>query len=238
MPTLDDVKSALLKDGENGEELYKVVSGAILNAKNDRKTHVQNLEAQNSRLLEAAKELGYDGTGEISGFISETKKAIETGRANTEKLTGEQKRLQDLENQIKSVSANFAKSESERIALIEKANKSKVKDAVLPLLKGKIFSAELRAETIANSGKAKLSDDGKVLWVEGEEQMDLAKGVESYLSAPENKDDLRNSQQPGPGGKPGGEPAPGKTMTRSAFLALSPQDQSAKVHEGVAVVDG
>ena len=111
MPTLDDVKSALLKDGENGEELYKVVSGAILNAKNDRKTHVQNLEAQNSRLLEAAKELGYDGTGEISGFISETKKAIETGRANTEKLTGEQKRLQDLENQIKSVSANFAKSE-------------------------------------------------------------------------------------------------------------------------------
>ena len=236
MKTLDDVKSTLIeKGGDDGKELFEVVSNAILNAKNDRKRHVSDLETQNERLSGAVKDLGYDGTGELSAFVSETKKALKAGHEASEQLTGDAKRLQELEKRLGDVEGKYTKSESERLSLIEKSKKAKVKDAVLSMIKDKIFSAELRASHIADNGMAILTDDGKVVWKDGSEELDLEKGIGTYLE--QNKEDLKNTSQPGPGSKPGDPGSTGKTMKVAEFDQLSTPEQHKVVHDGVKVID-
>lgn len=240
MPNLEDVKAALTNSeifkGDNGKELFEAVSNAVLNAKNDRKNHVAQLEKDIKVYKEAVSKLGYDGTGEISSFADETAKALEAGRANADKITGDQGRIATLEKTLKTLTDKHAEAEKKAADLQEKQSASVVRNAVFSKLNGKIFSAELRADTIARDKLAVIGEDGKsVMFADGDNLIDLETGIQKYLEA--NKEDLKNSQRPGAGGQPSTGGGSGKVMARSAFSQLSPQDQAAHVNAGGTLTD-
>jgi superfamily I DNA/RNA helicase len=236
MPTLEDVKTALTKT-ENGSELIELVSGLALKASeaDSHKTGLSTLHSTHNKVINELKALGYQG-GEINSFISELKSKVEKvseyeTRANQAgaKLTEEQRRLLDLEKKLSSLSEQAEKDKNS-------LRSRKLKDAVLPKLKDRIFGADLRAEKLIADGLVTELDDGRLIYRKGTDEFDLEKGLEEYLKLPENIDDLKNNQNAGAGTGAMRGGVQGKVMTRAVFESLDATKQHAYIKDGGRII--
>ena len=231
MKTIEDVKSALTKL-DDGQDLYEVVSNAILQERNKGKGLVTEVQRKVDAYLGGLKTLGFDPqTGDLDGFTGEIKGRLENGKDAGKKLTDTEKRLLEMEKTISSLGNKYSESEEKARKYKQSRDNAVIKDALLSKLKGKIYSAEIHAKDIIREGLAVLDEDGQtVLWKNGDDNTDLSKGLQTYMDS--HKDDIVNAQKGGGGGSASsGEPS-GKLMNRSAFMQLSPSERVVFTKEG------
>jgi len=234
--TLEDVKSALTKL-DDGQELYEVVSNAVLQERAKGKGLVQSVQAKHDVLLNGLKLLGYDpATDEIDTFAGGVSEKIKNGSAAKEKLTTEQQRMSDLEKTVSKLTKEVSDSKQTATNFQSKYTNSILKDALMKELSGKIYSAEIHAKDIIRENLVALGEDGKtVTWKNGDDAVKLDEGIQGYFDS--HKDSLVNKQNGGSGGSGGGGSAGTKSLPRSAFDNLSLTDQLSHVKDGGTITD-
>jgi len=237
MKTLDDVKALLMKDAD-GTELYEVVSNAIHQERERGKGLVKAVQQKLEVVDSVLKELGFNPvTNDLSTFQTDLKGKLANGEKNGKELTGKDARLQNLETSLTNLTNQLTTS-NEKATKFEKSYKHGIlKEALNSKLGGKIFSADIHAKDIIREGSVVLEEDNKtVKWKDGDELKDLDVGIKAYLDS--HPDDVINDQRPGPGGKPGGKPKAGKTMSKGEFNSLRPDARMEIIKKGeVQVVD-
>lgn len=157
--------------------------------------------------------LGFkDGETDIEEFTAELK----------EKLAGKGGGAPDTElaKQVKALTKRLDASEKEKTEAVAKATEMTQKQRTRTLTdqlskallneKGqpRMFGQDLVVKDLVSSGRVKLTDDEKVVFVNGEETTDMETGIKQL--ATERKDLLINYQQGG-GGTGGGAPVTGTT---------------------------
>jgi hypothetical protein len=91
-------------------------------------------------------------------------------------------------------------------------------------MKDRIYGHDLRADRLIESGRVVKLEDGRTVFKDfAGQEIDLNKGIESFLQLPENKEDLKNTAAPGAGtgGQGGGSSV--RKLSRADFDGLAPQ---------------
>lgn len=143
-----------------------------------------------------------------------------------------------IKKALKPVEAKLAEVEADRAAQKAKAerySKSKLDQALSEKLGDKVVTKD-SLKLMIYEGKVKLADDDSVVWVDGDNETTLDKGVEAWIKA--NPDKVKTQQQNGSGGKQNtGTKQNDKTITRTAFETLAPADKMATIKAGTSITD-
>jgi hypothetical protein len=114
-------------------------------------------------------------------------------------------KLSDYEKLSKEVGVMKREREAEKAdkaKLTEKVHSGLKKSSLIKALTEKnAIDPELIAEVL--SGKLKVKEDDSVVFLDGENEVDVAKGVEGFLET--KKHLIKNSQSPGAGSSSGGQ---------------------------------
>lgn len=231
MANLDDVKSALLAQ-ENGEQLYEAVTGAIA-AEKERgiqstkkvKSEIDGLKKYKS----AVNDLGFDGTVELTDFVS----GLSGKMKGAEKDTSE---LSQLRTTVNTLQSRFDDSQKKLSESEEKRRSSMIMGKLMSDFKGKVFSEQANAKVLLSEGHVTLNDADEVVWNTADGQVSYDDGLKSFLD--KNPDIVRNSQNGGGGSKPSNGNANSKTMALSEFNKLSGKERLAFMASGGATTKG
>lgn len=231
--TLDDVKAILMKDAD-GVELYEAVSNAVLQERNLGKGLVRDTQNKLTKAIDALKRIGVDPTsGDLDASMIDLKAKLDKAQELEASLTEKEKKVTGTTAEIQRLEKAIKTMQDERIADRAKAEKAErslrnrqIKDAVVPRMKDRIFSADIRAERLIESGMIDMDETGKIIYKHNGESLDLEKGLEEYFKEPSNKDDLKNSQLPGAGTNGSAADRNVKSMARADFDKLGPEERA------------
>ena len=232
--TLEDVKAVLMKDAD-GQELYEVISTAVLHERNMGKGLVRDVQLKLDTVNNHLKTLGYDPSTDIETFAKTMKEKIERVPGVEKKMKDGETELSTLRQSYDTLSKDLAKEKEIRTLKEDKLKMQTLQSILMPKLQGKIYSADVRVKDLIREGRVILNEDDKVAFKVGTEVVDLDKGLVAYFE--ENKAELMNVQKPGPGGGPTNTLTTGKTMTRAEVDALSPPEVAKFFKEGGKAVD-
>lgn len=236
--TLDDVKSVLMQS-DDGNDLYECVSNAILQEREKGKGMVKDVQSKLERVNSVLSQMGYDSTSvDLDSFALEIKSRLENAKTNGKKLTTTEQKLQDLEGSIEQLKSALADSQTEANTFKTNYKNSKIMSILQPALSDKLYSADIHSKDIIREKMVALSNDEKsVVWVDGDNQVDFATGLQKYLDL--HKSDLKNNQKPGSDSKPSqGDYNPDiKRLSKSAYDKLNPYDRAKFFKNGGEIID-
>lgn len=134
----------------------------------------------------------------------------------------------------RQISALTLKSEQAEKRALEKTRQS-AKSQAVSFLKGKIVAESEIVDALFARGILDIADDGETVFKQGDTILPFTDGIGQYLK--ENPHLVLNSQKPGSEGNPGATGTAQKTMRRSVFEALNPQEKSAAMRSGITITD-
>ena len=179
---------------ENGAELTQAIRSALNKANNEAKT----LRDRSKNLAEV---LGVDLSAEdyddqVAG-VKSSLEAIKTSGGKPDELG---RKLSTLEQQLKTITTeNEANKKAAADATAKRAASVRKSALVEALTKaGAVKPTEL-ARLLED--RAKVLDDDKVVYLDGETEIDLVQGAAKYLEA--NPEFKINTGKPGAGSSPG-----------------------------------
>lgn len=205
--TFEDALS-VLETQEGGNELVEAVKSRLGKVNNEASNLRQSRNSIESKLKKLFELTGIDET--VEDLESEFKNKFKASQAQNgseiQKLT---KQVEELIKQRDDATSKARKTE-----LTNMINSALDNSKVLPSAKKPLINLIL-----ANT---KYSDDGKVFFINGENEVDLNEGITGFIK--ENPHYVSIDQKAGSGGQ-GGQGGGNKQMKRDQFLQLSPQEQ-------------
>ena len=231
--TLNDVKAAIANH-QDSKELIELLTSLGIKAEeaDSAKQGVVSMQTNHDRLIGELKAIGYAG-GPATPFLTEVKgkldkaKDLEAKAAEAaSKLTGNDAKINMLETTIKTLTDTVTAEKAAREQSAAALRNRQLKDYIVPRLKDRVYGHDLRAEKLIESGRVVMNAIGQIVFKDGEQMIDLDKGIETYLQSPENKDDLKNTAAPGAGTGGQGGNSSGKKMAKVDFDKLEPAQRS------------
>jgi hypothetical protein len=211
--TLDEVRAAILALPD-GADLWETISTVKLEAE----THKKGFNSANSfrdKLTQSLKQFGYNGE-DPAVFLETVKKKIDMTDKSEEKLTASEQRFVKLEKELSEMRDKSNRLETEKKHLV-------IREALMGKMKGKINAPDLRAKVLIQDGLVDVDSNGSIVWKNGQESIDLEKGLVTYYD--QNKIDLINSQTGGAGSSGSGSASSVKQISRKDFDALPPEQR-------------
>ena len=196
---LNEIKTLIEEKLDNGNEVYESLLGFI----NDEKqkgieSHRKvNGEAKNLRKFKQSIEaLGYNSEDDLNEFTNGIVTKIEDVNDKSVKDT---LTLKTLNTKLKSLEDNLAneKLNSDKLRVVAK-NKTIV-NKLNSQIQDKFYASDLLISDLISNGKVDLSENGEVVFVDGEDVSNMADGVKSLME--NRKDIVKNSQVNGAGTK-------------------------------------
>lgn len=164
----------------------------------------RNKENESLRRFKIAFEnLGYDGQGDLTEFVTSLKTTTET--AGQKDIT-----LGDLQGQLKKLQGDFSKTQAELMTerqaaqeLKAKAKRETIRATLIDSLKDKVYAHDFLANDLIGSGRVDLDEAGKVVFVnEDKTTVSYDEGVKKLLES--RPDIVKNAQRPGVASQPTG----------------------------------
>ena len=222
---LDDVLSKLTDD----EKL--VVTSAIDSEKSrgidetrKKSQSVQKYMTELNRLKDIIRNSGLDPDEDIEEQITSLKDGLrEKPKSDLER------QVLTLTKQVKFLTDGMVEKTKEAETEKGKYRNTKLTQVLGSSIGEKIHATDFVIRGLIRDGKVKLDEDENVVWVEGENEIEFGKGVDTFLKA--NNTIVKTQQTPGTGSSPGtGRSA--KTMARAEFDNLGPADKISYMKDG------
>ena len=205
------------------------------------------IEAEKTRGIEASRKKGQD----VNKFMSEANKLKDTLRAlNIDPAGNVEEQIENFKNRLDKMSKEseggdtIAKGLQKQIAEITKKleasakteeearrkyTSAKISESLSKAFGDSIYGVDLAVKDLLSSGRVKLRDDESIVFVNGNDELDLSEGVETFKKS--RPDLVKNNQRPGGASAPHGTKT-NKTMPLSEFNKLSGKQRSEFVRSG------
>lgn len=176
---------------------------------------VNKFMTEANKLKDAMRVLGIDPANGIDEQIAEFKTRLDKAGNATEGGSAE---LKELQRQFKAMSQKLESTEKEKEDARRKYTNSKLSEALSKEFGDTIYGVDLAIKDLLTSGKVKLRDDDSIAFVNGEEEIDVAAGVESFRKA--RPDLVKNNQRVGGASAPQGAKQ-SKTITAQQYETMT-----------------
>ena len=138
--------------------------------------------------------------------------------------------------EIDKLRKQFEDKERSEQALRQQLNGKKIADRLSSIMKDTFHGSDLIIKDFISSGRVKLTDDENVVWIDGESEIEVEKGVEAFRKS--RPDLVKNVQKAGGGSYPTKtENRNQNVMTNSAFNAMHGKDRAKFIADGGKVID-
>lgn len=201
--TSEEFKKAL-ESLENGAALLEYHTEAVNKEKQYGVTKYSEKDKEAAKLRKfksVVKELGWDGETDPEDFVAVVQEKLE-GRQN--ESSGQ---LSELTSQLKKLQKDFEKAqtelqtEREQRTALQQSNKLKTIESTLtPKLSEQFYGHNFMIKALLADGAVDLSEDGQVIFKNGDKQMDLDAGLK-WLGET-HADARKNNQKAGSGSQP------------------------------------
>jgi hypothetical protein len=205
-----------------------------------RSGDVNKLLTENKKLKGFLKDkLEFDPEGDLELQLQEA----EEQRTSESRSTGKKISSSELEliekkykKDIDVIKATLAKTEAEKQEANQRVRTTKITSTLQELMKD-IPSAPFIIKDFINSKKVDLDESENVIFLEGEERIEVPKALEAFRK--QNPNLVVVSQNPGSGSFPSRQKTqPGaKQMSTESFKSLSPVERSAYMKSGGTIYD-
>jgi len=222
---LDDVLKKL------NEEEKTVVNSAIeaektrgIDESRKKGQSVTKFMTELNRLKDVIRNAGLDPEADVEEQIV----ALKDGLKEKPKSDLERQVL-TLSKQVKILTDGMAEKTKEAETEKGKYRNTKLTQVLGTSLGEKIHASDFVIKGLIRDGKVKLDENENPVWVDGENEIEFGKGVETFLK--QNNGIVKTTQTPGAGSTPGnGKSA--KTMARAEFDNLAPANKMAFMKDG------
>jgi len=218
------------------EEIAEVekANAALVQAEKDRgisesrKKNKEAVEAKTAfgQLKDYLKNLGVDPEGDLEAQAAAIKEKVSKAEQTPVKDDAMESFKRETKNMIDGLKKTIEEKERAAKEAETKFRNSKTSEILSKHMADTFIGHDLIIEKFIRDGKVKLADDNTtVLFVEGDEELDLAKGLESFKKT--RSDLVRNVQAAGSGGSGGGrvDYKKAKEISESQFNGLSLDEQ-------------
>lgn len=219
------------------------VSGLIEAEKNlgitesrKKNKEAQTVRAELNRLRDLLKaNLELDPEGELEEQITALKEKLQKSSKTSDDDGKSNAEIEKLRKEMKAMTDRFQKQIDEektaKEAVQQRLRNSKIKE-VLDKAMGDVFiGKELVIKDFIREGKVKLTDDENVVFVDGDDEIELTKGIDLFRK--NNSDLVRNNQVPGSGGSPKVDVGKkGNKISQEQYESLSLEDQKSFFSNG------
>jgi hypothetical protein len=154
-------------------------------------------------MLRGNLDLDPDGDLEEQAKVLKEKLEKSTAKAEAGSLAELEDRLKkDFDKRLKESEAKAQKQidteKAEKEAVASKFRNSKISQILKKAMGDQFIGSDLAIKDFIRENKVKLTDDETVIFVDGDDEVELAKGLEKFKK--DNPDLVRNTQSPGSGG--------------------------------------
>jgi hypothetical protein len=200
------------------------------------------IEAEKQRGIEETKRKGAENAKlrrENEGFKTAIKNTFEFDVTNVDELPTvlSKFKTQTVNNSdfVPKKDFEFLKNQiAEEKALREAANKEirngKIAEKLNKIIGESFHAADYLIRDMISSGKVRLTESGDVAYVEGDEEVEITKGIEKLKKA--RPDLVKNTSRPGSGGAGGGKDKSKKEISLDEFNSLPGIERAKLMAEG------
>jgi predicted RNase H-like nuclease (RuvC/YqgF family) len=186
------------------------------------KKHIGEL----NRLRDKIRELEIDPDSDIDEQIESLKSKIKGGGGQAEW----QRESGKMQRQLKELTDKLAQKEQREAELVKSSALSKAAG----YLKGKAHAHEEVSFRLFHEGKIGVGRDGSsIVWKDGDEELDLDKGISAYLK---NRPDIVINGQKGGGGSDGGGSTADKSMAQADWEKMEPKARANYIKDGGKII--
>jgi hypothetical protein len=214
--TIEEIIEAL------GEEDGAVVTDAInaekqrgIDASRKKGDDVKKFMTLANKLRDSLRSFDIDPDGDIDAQIAAVKDKATASRSQAD---AGNEQINSLKKEMAKILQKLEAAEVEKTAAHRKYQTSKISESLSKAFGDSIYGVDLAIEGLISKGAVKMSDDDKVIFVNGDEELDIEAGVEAYKKA--RPDLVKNSQRPGPGSAPQ-KNKNSKTITAQQYDAMT-----------------
>lgn len=220
----EEKRVAILEIHQSAVEQERSQAISANKRKNDE---VKKYMTETNKYKDTLKEhldLDFTSTDDPFGLVAEKLKTFKTQTTNTNEYTA---KLSRLEKQIAEI------SQREQAAQ-QKLNTVKISDALSRVMGDSFHAADFVIKNMIASGEVRLLDDGSVVFVDGDDEIDLQKGIEKLKK---NRPDLvKNISKPGSSGTAGMKNKGSKEISLDEFNTLPGKDRARLMSEGYKLI--
>ena len=233
--SIEDLRQ-VLKDSPAVEEIVGFVNAQVEAEKQQGiATHRKaNNEAQGLRKWKTAMEtVGYQGEPDgIEEWLAEKTKA------QPEKKGGPDPEIEKLRREFKKAQEALIAEQQKAAAIKAASDKRLIKARLSESLRDNMHAYDLLADSLINDGRVRLTEDERVVFVDGDNEIDYEVGLKKLR---ESRPDLMKNTQ-APGARSNGRPVQGtpvytfdrlRGMTQAEMVAnMADIDASLKAQKG------
>ena len=206
----------------------KIKSEKILGIEAARKKgqDVNGFRSQVEKLNGTLKAVGIDPAGNLEEQIENFKNRLDKMSRESE---GGDSIAKGLQKQIAEITKKLEASAKTEEEARRKYTSAKISESLSKAFGDSIYGVDLAVKDLLSSGRVKLRDDESVVFVNGNDELDLSEGVETFKKS--RPDLVKNNQRPGGASAPHGTKQ-NKTMPLIEFNKLSGKQRSEFVRSG------
>jgi hypothetical protein len=222
MFTLDEILS------EVGDDKAAIIRAAIdaektrgIEASRKKGTEVSKWMESANKLRDSLRELELDPDADLSPQIATVKEKIAKA-TSAHAPNGE---IAKLQKTVDDLLKKSAQAEERERAAQQKLSQATLTDHLRKAFGDSVYGADAQIKLMVLEGRAKLTDDGKAVIVDGDNELDIAAGVEAFKKS--HPEIVKNTATPGGGSSAGSGGKPqGKTITAAQFDAMSAKERA------------
>jgi DNA repair exonuclease SbcCD ATPase subunit len=189
---------------EIGEEKAAIINAAIeaeknrgIEASRKKGEDVKKFMTVSNKLKDSLRALNIDPDGNLEEQISEARTRIEKLSKESE---GGNDQVKSLQKQMADILKKLEASEKEKETVNRKLTTTKLSESLSKAFGDSIYGVDLAVKDLITSGVVKLSDGDKVVFLDGDNEIDLDEGVNSFKK--KRPDLVKNTQKSGGGSSP------------------------------------
>lgn len=220
--TLEDIVKEL------GDDKSKIIFGAIdaekqrgIEASRKKGEEVKKFMTEANKLRDSLRALEIDPDANIDEQIDDFKRRVEKLSKEGE---GSEANIKNMQRQLAQISQQLEGEKKEREAAQRKYVNSKISESLTRAFGDTVYGVDLVVKGLMSDGKVKMADGEKIVFVDGESELDLESGVKLFLE--QRKDLAKNTQRPGSGSAPSAEKQT-STITKAQLQTMSVKEKAA-----------
>lgn len=224
-----DLDSLLSEIGQETADKIRAEFSALEGKVTGKTSEISRLIGKVNALKDSIRILEVDPDDSLlTDRIAELGKKLKGNQASDGTISALQKQVEKLTADYEAKAKKA--QEMERSTALSELSKT---------LSGRVLNHDSEAFRLVHEGRVRFSEAlGKVVFVKGEDEIDLSVGVDEHIKArPEIaiNDQIKGSGTPPAKGS--GSDQSHKTISLSEFERLSPRDRAAKIADGYTPVD-
>jgi hypothetical protein len=229
-----DLQEVLSKVGDDGAAVINAAIEAERNkgvAESRRKgEEVKKHLTEANRLKDALRDtLGIEYSPDID--LTEALASVKAGSSKGKSSTDDK-----LAREVERLRKQFEEKEKSEQSLRQQLTNKKLSDVLSQKMRDQFHGADLIVKDFISSGRVKLLDDETVIGIDGDEEVDVDKLIETYRKA--RPDLVKNTQTGGSGSHPTRTTNTNRnTMLLADFNKLRPVDKALFMKNGGRLVE-